>query len=163
MILTSEELVSNSSAWSSVWANRNSDREPEDAETRSMESLHWFVARLLYNMILSVSPAWRCRVGENVLDSWATIVDCGDAPLTWLDNNVAFKQLDKSHRVGHPLYLLVMYLRLTGVQGDIWTRGLECDGLEDTKDPHARRRSCHHLVSPAVNLPTMGAGLSYPF
>jgi agmatinase len=38
-------------------------------------------------------------IGVNVLDSWATIVDCGDAPLTWLDNNVAFKQLDKSHLV----------------------------------------------------------------
>lgn len=41
-------------------------------------------------------PRWP---GENVLDDWATIVDCGDAPLTWLDNNVAFKQLDKSHLV----------------------------------------------------------------
>ena len=37
--------------------------------------------------------------GENILQDWATIVDCGDAPLTWLDNNVAFKQLDKSHLV----------------------------------------------------------------
>jgi agmatinase len=39
------------------------------------------------------------RQGENALDSWAVIVDCGDVPLTWLDNNVAFKQLDKAHRV----------------------------------------------------------------
>jgi agmatinase len=38
-------------------------------------------------------------VGKNVLHDWATIVDCGDAPLTWLDNNVAFAQLDKAHLV----------------------------------------------------------------
>jgi agmatinase len=38
-------------------------------------------------------------IGENALESWATIVDCGDAPLTWLDNTVAFKQLDKAHGV----------------------------------------------------------------
>ncbi|KAK1767049.1 arginase family protein [Phialemonium atrogriseum] len=43
--------------------------------------------------------AWSVYTGENVLNSWATIVDCGDAPLTWLDNNVAFRQLDKPHKV----------------------------------------------------------------
>lgn len=37
--------------------------------------------------------------GRSVLDSWATIVDCGDVGLTWLDNNVALRQLDKAHRV----------------------------------------------------------------
>lgn len=47
-------------------------------------------------------------VGVNVLDSWATIVDCGDAPLTWLDNNVAFKQLDKSHLVRRLIILKLM-------------------------------------------------------
>ncbi|KAK3388886.1 Ureohydrolase [Sordaria brevicollis] len=36
---------------------------------------------------------------EDALHDWATIVDCGDATLTWLDNTVAFKQLDKAHRV----------------------------------------------------------------
>jgi len=30
---------------------------------------------------------------------WAKILDCGDAPLTFLDNTVALKQLEKSHRV----------------------------------------------------------------
>lgn len=30
---------------------------------------------------------------------WATIVDCGDAKLTWLDNTVALARLDKAHRV----------------------------------------------------------------
>ncbi|KAK8009002.1 proclavaminate amidinohydrolase [Apiospora marii] len=37
--------------------------------------------------------------GKSALLSWATVVDCGDVPLTWLDNNVALKQLDKAHRV----------------------------------------------------------------
>lgn len=38
-------------------------------------------------------------IGRNPLQSWATIVDCGDVPLTWLDNNVALAQLDKAHTV----------------------------------------------------------------
>ena len=38
-------------------------------------------------------------VGENSFSSWATIVDCGDAPLTFLDNTIALKQLEKAHRV----------------------------------------------------------------
>ena len=38
-------------------------------------------------------------IGDNTLMSWAKIVDCGDAPLTFLDNTVALKQLDKAHKV----------------------------------------------------------------
>lgn len=37
--------------------------------------------------------------GENSFASWAKIVDCGDAPLTFLDNTVALKQLEKAHKV----------------------------------------------------------------
>ncbi|OHW93979.1 arginase family protein [Colletotrichum incanum] len=29
--------------------------------------------------------------------AWATVVDCGDAKLTWLDNKVSLKRLDKAH------------------------------------------------------------------
>ncbi|KAI1872072.1 uncharacterized protein JN550_004275 [Neoarthrinium moseri] len=43
--------------------------------------------------------AWSVYTGRNPLKSWATVVDCGDAPLVWLDNTVAIKQLDKAHRV----------------------------------------------------------------
>ncbi|KAI1502949.1 arginase [Biscogniauxia marginata] len=42
---------------------------------------------------------WSVYTGRNPLLSWATVVDCGDVPLTWLDNNVALAQLDKAHRV----------------------------------------------------------------
>ncbi|EAW11653.1 agmatinase [Aspergillus clavatus NRRL 1] len=42
---------------------------------------------------------WSIYTGENVLEGWAKIVDCGDAPLTWLDNTVALKQLDLAHKV----------------------------------------------------------------
>ncbi|KAE8353229.1 hypothetical protein BDV28DRAFT_133580 [Aspergillus coremiiformis] len=42
---------------------------------------------------------WSIYTGVNVFESWATMVDCGDAPLTWLDNTVALKQLDLAHRV----------------------------------------------------------------
>ena len=38
-------------------------------------------------------------VGENSFSSWATILDCGDARLTFLDNTIALKQLEKAHRV----------------------------------------------------------------
>jgi agmatinase len=37
--------------------------------------------------------------GENSFEDWARIVDCGDAPLTFLDNTVALKQLEKAHKV----------------------------------------------------------------
>ena len=33
------------------------------------------------------------------MNDWAKIVDCGDAPMTWLDNRAAIKALDKAHRV----------------------------------------------------------------
>ncbi|KAI9037784.1 agmatinase [Aspergillus affinis] len=43
---------------------------------------------------------WSIYTGENIYeDSWAKLVDCGDAPLTWLDNTVALKQLDLAHKV----------------------------------------------------------------
>ncbi|KAF1950130.1 Arginase/deacetylase [Byssothecium circinans] len=45
------------------------------------------------------SAAWDIYTGKNVFDDWAKIVDCGDTPLTFLDNTVALKQLDKSHQV----------------------------------------------------------------
>ncbi|KUI61509.1 hypothetical protein VP1G_08655 [Cytospora mali] len=37
--------------------------------------------------------------GESTLSSWARVVDAGDVGLTWFDNTVALKQLDKAHRV----------------------------------------------------------------
>ncbi|KAA8647772.1 agmatinase [Aspergillus tanneri] len=42
---------------------------------------------------------WNVYTGENVFASWAKLVDCGDVPLTWLDNTVALKQLDLAHKV----------------------------------------------------------------
>ncbi|KAH7116160.1 arginase family protein [Dendryphion nanum] len=42
---------------------------------------------------------WDIYTGENVFRDWATVVDCGDAPLTFLDNNVALKQLDAAHKL----------------------------------------------------------------
>ncbi|KAI1119141.1 arginase [Nemania sp. NC0429] len=41
----------------------------------------------------------RSVVGKNALKSWATVVDCGDVPLTYLDNNYALAQLTKGHKV----------------------------------------------------------------
>ncbi|KAL2868145.1 agmatinase [Aspergillus lucknowensis] len=42
---------------------------------------------------------WSIYSGENVFESWAKLVDCGDAPLTWLDNTIALRQLDLAHEV----------------------------------------------------------------
>ncbi|KAI3324495.1 arginase [Xylariaceae sp. AK1471] len=43
--------------------------------------------------------AWSAYTGKNALQSWATVVDCGDVPLTFLDNNYALAQLTKGHKV----------------------------------------------------------------
>ncbi|GME24513.1 agmatinase 1 [Neofusicoccum parvum] len=42
---------------------------------------------------------WSVYTGESAYHSWAKIVDCGDAPLTFLDNTVALKQLDTAHKI----------------------------------------------------------------
>lgn len=36
--------------------------------------------------------------GDNTFQQWAKIVDCGDAPMTFLDNTVAMEQLREAHR-----------------------------------------------------------------
>ncbi|KAI0804416.1 arginase [Xylaria sp. FL0064] len=43
--------------------------------------------------------AWNVYTGKNALKSWATVVDCGDVPMTVLDNNYALAQLTKGHKV----------------------------------------------------------------
>ncbi|KAF1846556.1 Arginase/deacetylase [Cucurbitaria berberidis CBS 394.84] len=48
---------------------------------------------------ISSAAGWSIYTGENVLLDWAKIVDCGDAPLTFLDNTAALKQLDEAHRI----------------------------------------------------------------
>ncbi|KAL2124786.1 hypothetical protein VTJ04DRAFT_1151 [Mycothermus thermophilus] len=45
-----------------------------------------------------VNPdGWSVYTGRNPFRSWAKIVDCGDAPLTWLDNTVALATLEEAH------------------------------------------------------------------
>ena len=41
---------------------------------------------------------WSAYTHENAFLEWARIVDCGDAPLTFLDNTVALKQLVDAHK-----------------------------------------------------------------
>ncbi|KAL2354038.1 arginase family-domain-containing protein [Cryomyces antarcticus] len=48
---------------------------------------------------ISAEFAWSIYTGENAFVDWAKVVDCGDAPLTFLDNTVALKQLDKAHKI----------------------------------------------------------------
>ena len=42
--------------------------------------------------------------------SWAEILDCGDVPLTFLDNTVALKQLEKAHKVSNSAELNLQHL-----------------------------------------------------
>lgn len=52
--------------------------------------------------------SWNLYSGRNSFQEWAKIVDCGDAPLTFVDNTVALKQLVKAHKVRlSRLYLLL--------------------------------------------------------
>ncbi|TKA61488.1 hypothetical protein B0A49_07687 [Cryomyces minteri] len=46
-----------------------------------------------------VTAVLTLNAGEIALVDWAKIVDCGDAPLTFLDNTMALKQLDKAHKI----------------------------------------------------------------
>lgn len=43
--------------------------------------------------------SWNVYSGRNSFEEWAKLVDCGDAPLTVMDNTVALKQLVKAHKV----------------------------------------------------------------
>ena len=42
--------------------------------------------------------AWSAYTHENSFAEWAKIIDCGDAPLTFLDNTVALRQLVNAHK-----------------------------------------------------------------
>ncbi|KAH0842999.1 hypothetical protein AYO21_03287 [Fonsecaea monophora] len=48
---------------------------------------------------IQAAAGWDAYTHENTFLSWARIVDCGDAPLTFLDNTAALQQLEKAHRV----------------------------------------------------------------
>ncbi|EON61125.1 agmatinase [Coniosporium apollinis CBS 100218] len=48
---------------------------------------------------ISAGEAWSVYTGKNQYLDWAKLVDCGDAPLTFLDNTAALRQLDKAHKV----------------------------------------------------------------
>ncbi|KAL2755721.1 hypothetical protein ACRALDRAFT_1057294 [Sodiomyces alcalophilus JCM 7366] len=44
-------------------------------------------------------PETSIYTGRTPFREWATIVDCGDAHLTWLDSRVSLERLDKAHRI----------------------------------------------------------------
>ena len=52
-----------------------------------------------HRLALDNNHALNKYAGENSLGDWAKIIDCGDVPLTYFDNTVALKQLEKAHRV----------------------------------------------------------------
>ncbi|KPI41943.1 putative agmatinase 1 [Cyphellophora attinorum] len=47
---------------------------------------------------LHASAGWSAYTHENAFQSWAKVIDCGDAPLTFLDNTAALKQLVSAHK-----------------------------------------------------------------
>lgn len=48
---------------------------------------------------IHASSSWSVYTHENAFESWARIIDCGDAPLTFLDNTAALKQLGQAHKL----------------------------------------------------------------
>ncbi|KAE9372747.1 arginase [Stipitochalara longipes BDJ] len=48
---------------------------------------------------IAPGDAWNIYTGENTFMSWAKIVDCGDVRMTFLDNRIALKQLEKAHQI----------------------------------------------------------------
>ncbi|KZF26444.1 arginase, variant [Xylona heveae TC161] len=48
---------------------------------------------------MSPEAGYNIYAGSNAFLDWAKIVDCGDVPLTVLDNTYALKQLDRAHKV----------------------------------------------------------------
>ncbi|PTB37748.1 hypothetical protein M441DRAFT_92210 [Trichoderma asperellum CBS 433.97] len=60
-------------------------------------------ARFGPNAIRSASQrkayGYSIYTGRDPVHDWARVVDCFDAPLTWLDNRAALKTLDQAHRI----------------------------------------------------------------
>lgn len=54
--------------------------------------------------------SWSVYTGQNPFKQGLKIVDCGDAPLTVLDNTIALRQLERAHKVCNVPYLM----------GDLW-------------------------------------------
>ncbi|KAK5094480.1 hypothetical protein LTR70_004084 [Exophiala xenobiotica] len=48
---------------------------------------------------LAPSFAYSAYTHKNSFLGWSRIIDCGDAPLTFLDNTVALKQLGEAHKI----------------------------------------------------------------
>ncbi|KAJ2975797.1 hypothetical protein NUW58_g8258 [Xylaria curta] len=78
------------------------DRQPEEIRRCGMECVYGSVRP--EEFISAKAPMKRSKradrfTGVNALKSWANVVDCGDVPLTYLDNNYALAQLTKGHKV----------------------------------------------------------------
>lgn len=43
--------------------------------------------------------AWDPYTLKNAFTNWAKVIDCGDVPVTWLDNTIALRQIDEAHRI----------------------------------------------------------------
>ena len=55
---------------------------------------------IIENCVYEYNAKPTLYVGNNPFVDWAKIIDCGDAPLTFLDNTIAIRQLEKAHKVG---------------------------------------------------------------
>lgn len=69
------------------------------ATKRPMDSVYTPVRIiLLKNRLHSCCNHSQQCVERDAMKDWATIVDCGDAKMTWLDNRFALKTLEKAHK-----------------------------------------------------------------
>lgn len=67
--------------------------------------------------------SWNVYSGRNAFEEWARLVDCGDAPLTFVDNTVALKQLGKAHRVSLDFFFLLLFSPLASASVVTGERG----------------------------------------
>lgn len=110
--------------------------------------------------------SWNMYTGYNPFLQWAKAVDCGDAPLTFVDNTVAMKQLEKAHKVGTfsletkplPTKTLIFFSWLDHIQSP-------CDkyfGFRSSSNPYARGRSYSNPCCLAFNNQPLGYCKRYP-
>lgn len=93
--------------------------------------------------------SWNVYSRQNSFEDWAKIVDCGDAPLTFVDNTVALKQLVKAYKVGDPVAILKS--DVDHFLDHIWAHGQQRVHRQDASRPDAGRRSYRHTGCSAIN------------
>lgn len=95
--------------------------------------------------------SWNLYSGRNSFEEWAKIVDCGDAPLTFVDNTMALKQLGKAYKVGSLIATYVVDPDAHHLPDHNWAYGKQRVYRKDASHPHAGRGSHRHTGCSSVH------------